>query len=61
MGRSALGEKFPKLPFHKIACIGALIAERRDAIIYSDLPARAARGCSAMPGSRGFIIEWCSV
>jgi|SRR5215203_5931663 len=26
--REALGEKFPKLAFHKIACIGALIAER---------------------------------
>jgi predicted PolB exonuclease-like 3'-5' exonuclease len=26
--RSALGDKFPKLPFHKVACIGALIAER---------------------------------
>src|SRR4051812_40380243 len=24
----ALGEKFPKLPFHQIACIGVLIAER---------------------------------
>jgi predicted PolB exonuclease-like 3'-5' exonuclease len=30
--REALGEKFPKLPFHKIACIGALIAERRDGV-----------------------------
>lgn len=28
--REALGDKFPKLPFHQIACIGALIAERRD-------------------------------
>src|SRR5829696_546994 len=28
--REALGEKFPKLPFHKVVCIGALIAERRD-------------------------------
>lgn len=26
--RAALGEKFPKLPFHQIACIGALLAER---------------------------------
>lgn len=26
--RAALGEKFPKHIFHKIACIGALIAER---------------------------------
>lgn len=25
---AALGDKFPKLPFHAIACIGALIAER---------------------------------
>ena len=30
--REALGEKFPKLPFHKIACIGALMAERRDGV-----------------------------
>ncbi len=30
--REALGEKFPKLPFHKIACIGALIAERREGV-----------------------------
>lgn len=30
--RQALGEKFPKLFLHKIACIGALIAERRDGI-----------------------------
>jgi hypothetical protein len=29
--REALGDKFPKLPLHKIACIGALIAERQDA------------------------------
>ncbi len=28
--REALGDKFPKLPFHKIACIGALIAERQE-------------------------------
>jgi 3'-5' exonuclease len=27
--REALGDQFPKLPFHKIACIGALIAERQ--------------------------------
>src|SRR5215216_5805805 len=26
--RAALGDKFPKLPFHQIACIGALVAER---------------------------------
>src|SRR5215207_8828271 len=26
--RAALGDKFPKLPFHKVACIGALVAER---------------------------------
>jgi predicted PolB exonuclease-like 3'-5' exonuclease len=26
--RSALGDKFPKPPLHKIACIGALVAER---------------------------------
>jgi len=26
--RETLGEKFPKLIFHRIACIGALIAER---------------------------------
>ena len=26
--RAALGEKFPKLPFHQIACIGALVTER---------------------------------
>ena len=30
--REALGERFPKLPLHKIACIGALIAERRDGV-----------------------------
>ena len=30
--REALGDKFPKLPFHKIACIGALIAERREGV-----------------------------
>jgi 3'-5' exonuclease len=29
--RDALGEKFPKLPFHKVACIGVLIAERGEA------------------------------
>src|SRR3954453_14327172 len=28
--REALGEKFPKLPFHKIFCIGALRAERAE-------------------------------
>ena len=28
--REALGDKFPKLPFHKIVCIGAVVAERRD-------------------------------
>jgi predicted PolB exonuclease-like 3'-5' exonuclease len=26
--RTVLGDKFPKLPFHQIACIGALVAER---------------------------------
>ena len=26
--RAALGDKFPKLPFHKVVCIGALVAER---------------------------------
>src|SRR4051812_33372382 len=26
--REALGDKFPKLPFHKIVCVGALRAER---------------------------------
>src|SRR5215218_8007999 len=30
--REALGDKFPKLPFHQIACIGALIAERREGV-----------------------------
>lgn len=29
--REALGEKFPKLIYHSIVCIGALIAERREA------------------------------
>jgi 3'-5' exonuclease len=29
--RIALGEKFPKLPFHKIVCFGALIAQRSEA------------------------------
>src|SRR4051794_40318720 len=28
--REALGDKFPKLPFHKIVCVGALRAERSD-------------------------------
>src|SRR3954465_2502283 len=28
--RTALGDKFPKLPFHKVACIGALVAERQE-------------------------------
>ena len=28
--RETLGDKFPKLPLHKIACIGALIAEWHD-------------------------------
>ena len=26
--REVLGDKFPKLPFHQIACIGAVVAER---------------------------------
>ena len=26
--RAAIGDKFPKLPLHKIACIGAVVAER---------------------------------
>ena len=26
--RAALGDEFPKLLFHKVACIGALVAER---------------------------------
>lgn len=25
-----LGDKFPKLPYHQIACIGAVVSERRD-------------------------------
>ncbi|MGH8523626.1 MAG: hypothetical protein ACREXY_05250 [Gammaproteobacteria bacterium] len=29
--RIALGNKFPKLPFHKIVCFGALIAQRSEA------------------------------
>lgn len=29
--RAALGEKFPKLPFHKVVCIGGLVAERVEA------------------------------
>src|SRR5947209_16122063 len=28
--QEALGDKFPKLPFHQIVCIGALIAEKAD-------------------------------
>jgi predicted PolB exonuclease-like 3'-5' exonuclease len=28
--RAALGDGFPKLPLHSIACIGALVAERQD-------------------------------
>src|SRR5215217_7504081 len=30
--REALGEKFPKLIFHRIVCIGALIAERVEGV-----------------------------
>src|SRR3954471_7521958 len=30
--REALGERFPKLIFHKIVCVGALIAERVDGV-----------------------------
>jgi predicted PolB exonuclease-like 3'-5' exonuclease len=30
--REALGDKFPKLPLHNIACIGALTAERREGV-----------------------------
>ena len=30
--REILGDKFPKLPFHQIACIGAVVAERVDGI-----------------------------
>ena len=30
--REALGEKFPKLIYHAIACIGALIAERVEGV-----------------------------
>ncbi|MEA2883009.1 MAG: 3-5 exonuclease [Bradyrhizobium sp.] len=30
--RQALGDKFPKLYLHKIACIGALIAERCEGV-----------------------------
>src|SRR5215212_11006696 len=30
--REALGEKFPKLIFHRIVCIGALIAERIEGV-----------------------------
>src|SRR3954452_24057733 len=29
--RAALGDGFPKLPFHRVACIGVLIAERGQA------------------------------
>jgi predicted PolB exonuclease-like 3'-5' exonuclease len=28
--REVVGDKFPKLPFHSIVCIGALVAERTD-------------------------------
>jgi hypothetical protein len=28
--QSALGDKFPKLPYHQIASIGALVAEPRE-------------------------------
>src|SRR5829696_6159795 len=30
--RAALGDKFPKLLFHKVACIEALLAERIDGV-----------------------------
>jgi hypothetical protein len=30
--RTALGDKFPKLPFHRVACIGALNAERVEGV-----------------------------
>ena len=32
VAREALGEKFPKLPFHQIVCIGALVAEKVDGV-----------------------------
>jgi predicted PolB exonuclease-like 3'-5' exonuclease len=32
VAREALGEKFPKLPFHQIVCIGAVVAERVDGV-----------------------------
>jgi predicted PolB exonuclease-like 3'-5' exonuclease len=30
--RETLGEKFPKLPFHQIVCIGAVVAEKVDGV-----------------------------
>ena len=30
--RESLGEKFPKLPLHKIVCIGAVVATRQDGV-----------------------------
>jgi predicted PolB exonuclease-like 3'-5' exonuclease len=30
--RESLGDKFPKLIYHSIVCIGALVAERRDGV-----------------------------
>ena len=32
VAREALGEKFPKLPFHQIVCIGAVVAEKVDGV-----------------------------
>jgi len=32
VAREVLGEKFPKLPFHQIVCIGAVVAEKVDGV-----------------------------
>jgi hypothetical protein len=32
--REAMGDKFPKPPYHSIICIGALVARRNDSHLY---------------------------
>jgi 3'-5' exonuclease len=32
VAREVLGENFPKLPFHQIVCIGAVVAEKVDGV-----------------------------
>src|SRR5437868_4997245 len=30
--RETLGDKFPRLPFHKIVCVGAVVAEKAEGV-----------------------------